>query len=456
MTGQRALGAARISNLTDESTSIERQTESIEYTVKGRGDTLVHIAADADVSGSVAPFAREQLGPWLTDPAKICQWDYLIFTKVDRLTRSLRDFDDLVNWCDRNGKTIVGIQVAIDLSTYTGRMFANLLAMFAQFERERMADRAKESHAKSKSNGWWHGGHPPYGFQPVRVDNHWELEVNPAEAETIKLIVAWFIGGKSRNAIARDLNVRGTPSPYGKRWHMIAVRRVLESCGSFVSEDDYGKVRDRADGTSNTVTRRSDATMLLNIAHCVCGEPLYSCKVDHSKRGVAVHEYYRCYSKCGARNIPMQALNDAVSEALIDGFGWVPVWEKKVRVGKSCKAEIARIDVKLRHLDYDADGWQATQAELLAERDRLKNTKTVDDYVDYTPTGKTVADYWPALDEAAKREFLLANGVKVHAKHEGTGRVYRDGDLSVVLGPDLETFSGGEFFATVAGLSGVQ
>jgi DNA invertase Pin-like site-specific DNA recombinase len=34
---------------------------------------------------------------------------------------------------------------SLDLSTSTGRVFANLLAMFAQFERERMSERRAEA-----------------------------------------------------------------------------------------------------------------------------------------------------------------------------------------------------------------------------------------------------------------------------------------------------------------------
>lgn len=88
----KALGVVRLSLLTEESTSPERQREQITYTVKARGGELVHIVDDLDVSGSVSPFEREQLGPWLTDPGKIAQWDTLIVTKLDRQSRSLINF----------------------------------------------------------------------------------------------------------------------------------------------------------------------------------------------------------------------------------------------------------------------------------------------------------------------------------------------------------------------------
>src|SRR4051794_21470514 len=101
-----ALAATRLSHRTDESTSIERQKEQTSLTAKVRGDSLVFTTEDTEVSGAVSPFLRESLGPWLTDPAKISQWDILIVAKIDRLTRSLSDFDELVSWLDRNNKTL--------------------------------------------------------------------------------------------------------------------------------------------------------------------------------------------------------------------------------------------------------------------------------------------------------------------------------------------------------------
>jgi len=99
------------------------------------GHTVVALTQDTDESGSIAPQDRDDLGPWLTDRAKLAQWDILCVAKLDRLTRSVRHFDDLRIWADEHGKTIASVAESLDLSTSTGRMFANLFAMFAQFER---------------------------------------------------------------------------------------------------------------------------------------------------------------------------------------------------------------------------------------------------------------------------------------------------------------------------------
>jgi site-specific DNA recombinase len=65
----RLLGACRLSHDTDESTSIARQQEAIGYAAKARGDELVHVTVDTDVSGALSPFLRPELSPWLARPA---------------------------------------------------------------------------------------------------------------------------------------------------------------------------------------------------------------------------------------------------------------------------------------------------------------------------------------------------------------------------------------------------
>jgi DNA invertase Pin-like site-specific DNA recombinase len=443
----RALGGARLSRKTDESTSLERQTEQITLTAKVRGDELIHITEDSDVSGAISPFAREDLGPWLIDPEKIAQWDVLIVAKLDRLTRSLKDFDELVEWMDKNGKVLVSVSESLDLSTSTGRMFANLLAMFAQFERERIGERRREAGIKMRENGWWQGGQATYGFVPVKVDSHWELREDPTQSGIVYRMARGVIQGKARRAIGRDLTADGIPTPKNaKEWGERTITKILTADVSVLDEETKTQVIEALGKTKIPWTKRGDEAMLLNVAYCPCGEPLYARRWVHGSSG-KLYEYYGCAVKCGKRNIPMSELEQAVEDSVLESYSWVPMLTKNVTAGKSYTREIAVIERKIRTLDLDDEEQRVT---LMAERARLidlakKGTKA--DQTDYTPTGQTVAEYWPTLDAQAKRQFLLANKLRVTAIREA------DRSVSVVIGPDLATLEGGEFFVTVGALA---
>lgn len=423
-----ALAATRLSHKTDESTSIERQKEQTSLTAKVRGDKLIYTTEDTDVSGAVSPFFRESLGPWLTDPEKIAQWDVLIVAKLDRLTRSLSDFDEMVKWLDSHGKTLVSVSESIDLSSSTGRMLSNLLAMFAQFERERMSERRREAAVKIRDNGWWAGFGHPYGTRPVKKPDHWELEIDPVTYERLEQIGYEIIRGSSASKIAKSLNARDVPTPAGgKEWRQNTIRDIFASDKCVLDEDLLARVREALDTTKQAWTKRGDSALLLNVAHCECGAQMYSKRYTSKGR---LYEYYDCSAKCGAKRVPMAALEATVNDIMTDadlpvGFASYPVWRKNVTGGKSAKSELGKIERQLHTLDFDAPDFHERQAELLAQRRTLREAQSQPGETTYEQEqGMTVSAHWPTLDGQAKRQLLLEAGVTVRVTERGVKRVH--------------------------------
>ena len=66
--------------------------------------------------------------------------DVVVVYKLDRISRSFRDFTELDGIFSRHGASMVSVTQQIDTSTSMGRMIVNLLMSFAQFEREMTSD----------------------------------------------------------------------------------------------------------------------------------------------------------------------------------------------------------------------------------------------------------------------------------------------------------------------------
>src|SRR5437660_108643 len=72
--------------------------------------------------------------------------DILLITKLDRLTRSVKDLGHLVDTYFLPGKfSLLSIGDSIDTRTASGRLVLNVLASVAQWEREAISERTSEA-----------------------------------------------------------------------------------------------------------------------------------------------------------------------------------------------------------------------------------------------------------------------------------------------------------------------
>jgi site-specific DNA recombinase len=114
--------------------------------------------------------------------------DIVVVYKVDRLTRSLADFARLVEIFDGQGVSFVSVTQQFNTTSSMGRLTLNVLLSFAQFEREVTGERIRDKIAASKQKGMWMGGNVPLGYDASGRT----LVINPAEAETVRLIFALY------------------------------------------------------------------------------------------------------------------------------------------------------------------------------------------------------------------------------------------------------------------------
>ena len=102
--------------------------------------------------------------------------------KVDRLSRSILDFHNMMKYFDKYGCNFVSITQAFDTSTSMGKLTLNMLLSFAQFEREVASERVRDKIRASKAKGLWMGGNPPLGYDIKDK----KLVINEAEAQQVR------------------------------------------------------------------------------------------------------------------------------------------------------------------------------------------------------------------------------------------------------------------------------
>ena len=153
--------------------------------------------------------------------------EILVCVKLDRLTRSVADWQTLVDgyFSERAGKQLISVNDAIDTRTAAGRLSLNVLLSVSQWEREVIAERTLEALALKIKRGE-RVGRVRYGYD--LADDGIHLVPNAREQAQIRVMVALRAGGMTLRGISEELFCLGLRPRSGGRWS----HRVI---GSIVS-----------------------------------------------------------------------------------------------------------------------------------------------------------------------------------------------------------------------------
>lgn len=188
--------------LADQKAAIQREAER-------RGWVNLQFVSDEGFSAKnlVRPAITEAIDSLSRGQASI-----LVVSKLDRLSRSLLDFASLMDRARREGWQLVVLDLAIDTTTPSGQLMANVMASFAEYERQLIGQRTSAALQQKKAQGARLG-------RPATLDR-----------KVLHQVVAMRRDGKSTPAIAKALNDADVPTARGgKRWYPSTVSAVLRS-----------------------------------------------------------------------------------------------------------------------------------------------------------------------------------------------------------------------------------
>lgn len=181
---------------------------------------------DAGVSGSALLTDRPAGARMMKDAQK---GDCIIAAKMDRLFRSAIDALQTAEDLKQRGIDLILIDMGIEPVTGNGagKLFFGILAMLAEFERERILERTADGRkAKLKKSGHC-GGPPPYGFDVVGKGKEAMLVRNEDE-QTALLEIRKVWHSHTPAAACRAINEAGYRCRSGAEWHIGQLQRVAE------------------------------------------------------------------------------------------------------------------------------------------------------------------------------------------------------------------------------------
>lgn len=210
----------------DGGVSLDAQREKLLAYAKAMDLTLVEVVEDAGASAKTLnrPGLRRALS-FLEDGRA----DGMLVTKLDRLTRSVRDLGDLVDGYFATRFALLSVSDSIDTRTAAGRLVLNVLTSVAQWEREAVGERTRDALAHLRSSGVRLGGEAMGWRRQERRDEDGRRVVEGVAEErtTVAMILALNRDGRSLRAICAALTAAGRKTKKGGLWSPKVVRAIL-------------------------------------------------------------------------------------------------------------------------------------------------------------------------------------------------------------------------------------
>lgn len=141
----------------------------------------------------------------LFEDIKAGKIDCIVVYKIDRLTRSLFDFNEIIKILDSHNVSFVAVTQSFNTANSMGRLMLNVLLSFAQYERELTGERIRDKIDASCKKGMWMGGSIPIGYD--LKDRR--LIINENEAKIIRTLFDVYIEKGSITKTYRELNGLG-------------------------------------------------------------------------------------------------------------------------------------------------------------------------------------------------------------------------------------------------------
>lgn len=146
---------------------------------------------------------------------------------IDRLTRTPRELEDIIDLADKHGTALASVGGEIDLSTPQGKMTARIKGTVARHESEQQSRRLKRRYEQKALAGEAHS-FVAYGYQRVVIDGVKRDIPDPVTGPIVLEAAQRFIKGEALHSIVNDFNARGIKPVRVDKWSASTIRQILK------------------------------------------------------------------------------------------------------------------------------------------------------------------------------------------------------------------------------------
>ena len=225
MNNERMIAAVYIRVSTEdqarEGFSLGEQKEKLLQLCAFKGYEVFKVYEDAGISAKDMEH-RPAFQEMLQD-MKDGKINYIVAYKLDRVTRSVRDLEELISQLEKYNCYLVCDRDDVNTSTANGRFFVRMLTVLSQLEIEIVSERTKFG-----LNGAIKSSHLP-GPAPLgyKKDGNKKTIVDETTKPVIERIFKLYLEGKSFQQISNIFNKEKLLNP--KKWKDTTIQKIIDN-----------------------------------------------------------------------------------------------------------------------------------------------------------------------------------------------------------------------------------
>lgn len=230
---------SRKSVYTGKGESIENQIEMCKQYILTKFPDVANadITVYEDEGFSAKNTDRPQFQHMLRD-IKLKKPDFVVCYRLDRISRNVSDFSTLIEDLNDRSISFVCIKEEFDTSKPMGKAMMYIASVFAQLERETIAERVRDNMLMLARTGRWLGGTTPTGYvsekvQEIIIDGKMKtsckLKDNPDELRAVDIMFEKFLEFRSISGVSKYLIKQGIKSRGGNYYSLLGIKEILQN-----------------------------------------------------------------------------------------------------------------------------------------------------------------------------------------------------------------------------------
>lgn len=361
--------------------SLDAQEDALKEFCRKNDHVIVGVYRDEGISGR-KPYTKRPAMVALLNDLETVRPDIILFTKLDRWFRNIKEYYKVQDILDRYGVNWKAINEEYDTSTASGRLYINIKLSIAQDEADRTSERIKDIQAQQVAQGKVLGGTVPFGYaikdkKVVFGDN----------IHITKEAIEHYMLHQSAHATTRHIN-----DSYGLNMTHTHIIRLFRSpilkgeyrgnaayCEPLISPEQWNELQAITYKNIKHASKKNTYLFTGMIKCPICGRRLGGC-YDGSRK------YYRCashyYGTCSmSHTVNEKKLEQWLLENIEEDFKVNVTMKPKVKTEdpKKYKDRLKRLNEIYLLGNISQDEYKAKTSEIqqkIAELSKIAPVKT--------------------------------------------------------------------------------